>query len=280
MKKTDETAVAFAGGRSSEAAATVERKPALLIRAGRGKSGGSFSLDYAIQRARYEGRRVRPLDADKRSETLFTAYGPPAEPEQQSSRNPEWATAPQSEEPTDVIGWLMRELDEMAEDRMGRVLDFNGGDRTTAELQRDLDLAPFCEAIGVRCSWMISLGPDIEDFRHTVRAISAGQVKPQDALMILNEGVVPQGQTTSNSFDHIILNPDFRALVNDGIRFVLLRRLSCARRLRELNLGLYEAAYPDLGVPRPSATLQHMTRQWLDDTAAKLAIEQAQELLP
>ncbi len=42
----------------------------LLIRAGRGRTGGSTGLDLAVQRARYQGRRVEPLDGDLRSRTL------------------------------------------------------------------------------------------------------------------------------------------------------------------------------------------------------------------
>ena len=52
----------------------VETKPCLLIRAGRGRTGGSTGLDLAIQRARHAGRRVKPLDGDLRSKTLSTLY--------------------------------------------------------------------------------------------------------------------------------------------------------------------------------------------------------------
>lgn len=260
--------------------ASVAAQPVLLIRAGRGKSGGSFVLNHAIQRARFQGRKVRPLDADKRSETLITAYGPPAGVEQQGPADPQWATAPSSEEPADVRDWLMGELDAMAEDGMARVVDFNGGDRMVSDIQRDLDLPPFCEAIGVRCRWMISLGPETEDFRHMVRAASAGHVKPHETLLVLNEGVIAHGQTTSNAFSPVLLNPDFQALVRDGIRFVLMRRLPCVPRLRETGLGIYEAAYPAATSPRPSATVQHMARQWVDDYEAKLVAEQATDCLP
>ena len=49
-------------------------KPSLIIRAGRGRTGGSTGLDLVIQRARFQGRRVKPLDGDRRSKTLSTLY--------------------------------------------------------------------------------------------------------------------------------------------------------------------------------------------------------------
>ena len=63
----------------------VREPPRLLIRAGRGRTGGSTGLDLIIQRARHSHRRVKPLDGDLRSRTLSELY-PPHDPSGQSDR--------------------------------------------------------------------------------------------------------------------------------------------------------------------------------------------------
>ncbi len=45
----------------AEPAADAKQKTSWLIRAGRGRTGGSTGLDLALQRARHQGRRVKPL---------------------------------------------------------------------------------------------------------------------------------------------------------------------------------------------------------------------------
>src|SRR5215469_11780594 len=76
--------------------------PRLLIRAGRGRTGGSTGLDIAIQRARHAGRRVKPLDGDLRSRTLSTL-----DPSHANDGSPieDGASAPKSDELPDIKEW-------------------------------------------------------------------------------------------------------------------------------------------------------------------------------
>lgn len=265
-----------------KAEALAERRPVLVLRGGRGKSGGSFALSHAVQRARHQGRHVRVLDADTRSETLLRAFGPPADWNPACGlRDIEWAEAPPSENPVVVGDWLMADLDRMASDRMSRVVDFNGGDGgVVSTVQRSLNLAPFCEAVGIDLLALITLGHEVEDFQHMVKAARAGHVRPEQALLVLNEAFVPEGTTVEDAFADIRRHPDFAALLKAGARAVYLRRLRCAQKLRDLGLGVYQAAYPTPERPNPSVTLQHMALQWIGDTEAKLAEAGVAERLP
>ena len=50
--------------------------------------------------------------------------------------------------------------------------------------------------------------------------------RSDQVILVLNEGVIRQGQTTEGAFDAIMGHPDFKATLRAGARFVLLKRLS------------------------------------------------------
>jgi hypothetical protein len=234
----------------------------LLIRAGRGRTGGSTGLDLAIQRARHQGRRVKPLDGDRRSQTLTSLY-----PSRDEAGEPieDGASAPESDELPDIKSWLAAEFDDMVEQGVSRVLDLSGGDRVMREFVRDLALADFCKDFGITPTVALFLGPDIEDFRHAVELLRSQEFPSERTILVLNEGVIRHGQTTSGAFEPIAVQPEFKSLVNAGVRPVFLRRLTCMSVLRERGLGFYDAAAgkPDVKGAKASPTLAHMTKTWL-----------------
>ncbi len=237
-------------------------KPQLFIRAGRGRTGGSTGLDLAIQRGRFQGRRVKPLDGDRRSKTLSTLYpsvnerGEPIE---------DGATAPRSDELPDIKKWLSEEFDGMVEDGVSRALDLSGGDRVMQEFVRDLALNDFCRDYGITPTVALFLGPDIEDFRHATEILRSGEFPSERTMLVLNEGVIRHGQTTEGAFDPIMAMPEFDALGGDGVRTLFLRRLTCMAVLRERGFGFYDAVSgkPDSKGAKASPTLAHMTKTWL-----------------
>jgi hypothetical protein len=238
------------------------KKLELFIRAGRGRTGGSTGLDLAIQRARHEGRRVKPLDGDLRSRTLSTLY--PKEDET-GAPIPDGASYPESDELPDIKKWLAAEFDEMVEQRVSRVLDLSGGDRVMQEFVRDLSLGDFCADFGITPTVALFLGPDIEDFRHAAELLRSKEFPSDRTILVLNEGVIRHGQTTSGAFEPICCLPEFDAIVRQGARPVFLRRLTCMSVLRERGLGFYDAVTgkPDKKGVKASPTLAHMTKTWL-----------------
>lgn len=239
-----------------------KEKPCLLIRAGRGRTGGSTGLDLAIQRARHQGRRVKPLDGDLRSRTLSSLY-----PAKAGDGKPllDGASAPATDELPDIKKWLSAEFDNMVEERVSRALDLSGGDRVMQEYVRDLALSDFCRDFGITPTVAMFLGPDIEDFRHAAEILRSGEFPSERTIIVLNEGVIRHGQTTAGAFEPIMALPEFEALGEVGMRVLFLRRLTCMSVLRERGFGFYDAAEskPDGKGVKASPTLSHMTKTWL-----------------
>jgi hypothetical protein len=237
--------------------------PRLLIRAGRGRTGGSTGLDLAVQRARHQGRRVKPLDGDLRSRTLSALY-----PAQDDKGKPirDGASSPKTDELPDIKEWLSAELDSMVEEQVSRVLDLSGGDRVMQEYVRDLALMDFCRDFGIDAAVAVYLGPDMEDFRHATQLLVSGEFRCERTMLVLNEGVIRQGQTTAGAFDPILQHPDFKMLKAEGARVAFMRRLTCMSVLKDRNLRFYDVVATRSGElgPKVSPTLFHMTKTWLD----------------
>lgn len=248
----------------AETIPVAENGPAqtLIVRRGRGRTGGSTGLDLWIQRARRGGRRIRPLDGDLRSRTLSTLY-----PATDAKGKPvvDGASLPRSEEMPDMRDWLSAELDRMVEEGTSAALDLGGGDRVVQEYVRELEVREFCDENGIRLVQAFFVGPDPEDFRHVLQIIQSRDLRASATMLVLNEGVIRQGQTTEGVFDQLTAQPEFEALLEEGMKAVFMRRLTCMTALRERGLGLYDAAEgkPDpLGKPA-SPTLRHMVKTWL-----------------
>lgn len=255
------------------------RRPVCAVRLGRGRLGGSTGMDLTIQRARFHGRRVKPLDGDLRSRTLaglYPARAPDGGPIQDG------ASMPRSEEMADYRDWLIPEFDAMVEEGVSRAIDLGGGERVMQEFVRVFPLARYCEDYGVDLLPMFFLGPDLEDLNHVVQVVRTGAVRSERTLLVLNEGVLRSGQTTEGVFDPILQHPDFLALLEGGARSVFLRKLHCLEQLRERRFGFYDAAHgrPDPSGRTASPTLRHMTKIWLEDFEAELHQTGTAEWLP
>jgi hypothetical protein len=254
-------------------------KASLLIRAGRGRTGGSTGLDLAIQRARHAGRRIKPLDGDLRSRTLSSLY-----PAIDGAGKPvlDGATAPETDELPDIKKWLSGEFDGMVEDGVSRALDLSGGDRVMQEYVRDLALSDFCRDFGITPTVALFLGPDTEDFRHAAEILRSGEFPSEQTILVMNEGVIRHGQTTEGAFEPIVAQPEFEGLIKAGVRVMFLHRLTCMSVLRERGLGFYEAAAmrPDKTGVKASPTLAHMTKTWLATFEREIGAVGVSEWLP
>lgn len=249
---------------SAAMTAALVRRPVCVVRLGRGRLGGSTVMDLLIQRARFQGRRVKPLDGDLRSRTLASLY--PAQAAD-GSPIPDGASMPASEEMSDYKAWMNREFEMMVRECVSRVIDLGGGERVMQEFVRSFPLARYCDSYGVDLLPVFMLGPDVEDLNHVVQIMQAGAVQSNRTLLVLNEGVIRSGQTSEGIFDSITSHPDFLALLKDGAKSVLLRKLDCFDILRERRFGFYDAAYgrPDPSGNEAGPVLEFLTRIWLED---------------
>ena len=258
---------------------SVARRPVLAQRKGRGRLGGSRFLDLLVQRARAANRRVKVLDGDLRSRTLAEIY-----PAVDTNGKPvrDGASAPKSEELPDMKTWLFEQLDEMVEDRVSRVLDLGGGDRVMQEFVRELPMATYCEEMGIDLVSLYMLGPDPEDFRHVREVIKAEGGDTTKIVLVLNEGVIRVGQSVVGVFDPLLLHPDMSALIGDGARVVMFRRLSCMDTVQASGQSYYDIVrgMPGRGGQKQRPTTQHMVRIWLERFEAEFVENGVGEWLP
>ncbi len=264
---------------TSDQSAASTRNPVLVERIGRGRLGGSRKLDLLAQRARHYGRRVKILDGDLRSRTLASLY--PAKTEA-GELIVDGASVPPSEEQPAMHGWIFDELDQMVVDRVSRVLDLGGGDRVMQEFVRQLPVASFCRQFGIDLLSLYMLGPDPEDFRHVLELIRSGGSERARKLLVLNEGVIRQGQSVESVFEPLTRLPDFRALMKDGARVTFFRRLTCMDQVQASGLSYYDiaAGKPGADGVRPRATMQHMVKVWLQQFEAEQESAGTLEWLP
>ena len=251
----------------------------LVIRHGRGRSGGSTGLDLLIQRARMAGRRIKPLDGDLRSRTLSTLY--PAT-EAEGAPIEDGASSPRSEEPADMRAWLSAELDRMIEGHYSAAVDLGGGERVVDEYEQDLEIRDLCDEYAIRLVEICFLGPEEEDFRHVHEIIRRRGLRAHKTLLVLNEGVIRQGQTAEGAFTPLIQSRRFQELVREGAAPVFMRRLGCMAALRERGLGFYAAVLgmPDRdGIPA-SPTVRTMVKAWLRQHEAEHEKAGTREWLP
>jgi len=256
--------VAMEGAPSAGMTAAPARRPVCAVRFGRGRLGGSMGMDLYIQRARFHGRRVKPLDGDLRSRTLSTLY--PAQAADGSLIR-DGASMPRSEETADYKQWLIPEFEQMVVEGVSRVIDLGGGERVMQEFVRVFPLSSYCEDFGVDLLPIFFLGPDIEDLSHVVQIMRTGALRSSRILLVMNEGVIRSGETSEGAFDPIVAHPDFEALVKGGAKSVFLRKLHCLDLLRARRFGFYDAAYgrPDPNGEKAGPALQFMTKIWLED---------------
>ena len=252
--------------------------PWWLIRGGRGRVGGSTFLDFVVQWSRHRGRRVKPLDGDLRSRTLSALY-----PQTDASGAPvqDGADAPPSEDLVAMKAWFGGELDQSVGEDVCRVVDFGGGDRVMQEYGSDLKIGEFSQRFSLGLIWAFVLGPDPEDLQHVVQVLRSGHMTGGRVLLVLNEGVIRQGQTTTGVFDATSADTEYKALLRDGAQTFVMPRLTCMDLLRERGLGFYEAAAGkmDRDGKRAAPTLQHMTGKWLERMELQLEMSGAAEWL-
>ena len=174
-------------------------------------------------------------------------------------------SAPSSENIATFKEWLLAELDRMAEDRVSRVVDISGGDRVLQELLQDLHLGGFCDSFGIKFVSVCMIGPDTEDFRHISEAAEAGDLQPDRMMLVMNEGVVRQGQNPIGTFEGVAANPEFESLMKAGAKSLYMRRLPCMDILRDQKADVFAVAAgrPNASGNRPRATITHMASKWL-----------------
>jgi hypothetical protein len=253
------------------------RRPIWIERRGRGRLGGSGMILSLIQRARMAGRTVKPLDADYKSQTLSTYYPPK---DAKGDPNPYGASQPVTTDITGFKTWMLNELNALLEDGIPRALDSSGGGSEFDEMMADLDIAAFCRDFGISLLSVCMLGPDREDFKHLMEAVTAKSIRPENLLIVFNEATL-RGNNPVIGFGPIAESEDFKSLKKDGTNAMFMHRLPCMTELREAREDFYVVASGKRADgTRPLATQVHMTRKWIEQNESEFKRLEILDRLP
>jgi len=249
------------------------RRPVLVVRHGRGRTGGSTFLDFLIQRARIEGRAVLIGDGDRRNATLAALY---------PSGSAGGAFLPKSDETPDVKEWIRCLVSKMVQERISLVLDLGAGDQVLAESCRELDLVEFCEDHEVEPLFLGTLGPDTEDFEHLLTIMRAGFFKTRRVIFVLNHNLVRAGKTVAGEFDEILARPELAEWDGPGFKIMRMPRLIYMEKIRLSGLNFYEAAAcGKLKDGRPIDPMwQFDAKKWIKTLETEIDENDVEEWLP
>jgi hypothetical protein len=201
-------------------------RPVLVVRFGRGRSGGSTVLDWMIQRARHAGRDIIIGDGDMQNATLSSYY-----PE----NKPGGALQPRSAEISDVTEWITTLSGDMVTRQASLILDLGGGDRIIAEHSQEMNLPEYCEAVGADPLAVYMVGPERDDFEHVLNIIRAGYFISRRGVLVLNQSLVRVGKNAGSAFDWLYQHPGYEE-VSQIAKIVMMPRLACMDAMRSEGL--------------------------------------------
>lgn len=250
-----------------------ESRRAIVLRQGRGRQGGTTTLDLLIQLARAEGRPVMVGDGDRNNSSLASYYPPTGEG---------GASQPRTGETEDVKDWITESVAEAIRLDTSLVIDLGGGDRVMEEYGRDLALVEFCEANGFAPLGLFFCGPEESDLRHILSLWRAGYFRPRRSVVVFQEYLVPRGRTPSGAFEGLLASPEMEELLKDGVEFIFLPRLPCMEEVRKLKLGFVAAAAGATGPEGKALDIvrQFMVKQWIGKVQKEFERIGAAEWLP
>jgi hypothetical protein len=250
----------------------LERPPVLVVRHGRGRTGGSTFLDFLIQRARRARRDVIVGDGDKGNATLASFYPPDEEG---------GASQPKSADIADVSEWVTSLCGEMAARKASLVVDLGGGDRVLAEHARDMDLPEFCQAAGGVPLAIYMIGPDKDDFDHVFSIFRAAYFACPHSLLVLNYNLVRAGKNRASAFEWLDTHPGYLEMAKTAVG-INMERLACMDAMREEGLSFYDVVDNKRGKNGKPFDLarQFQVQVWLNKLEKQFRDEGVEEWLP
>lgn len=246
---------------------------ALVIRMGRGRTGGTTVLDVMIQWARVALRRVLIADGDLRNSTLSALYPPDTEG---------GTLRPQSDDLADMKDLFTSAMGKAVEGGASLVVDFGGGDRVMLEYGREVSLVEMTEGLGMRPLALYVTGPEPDDFEHILSLWKSKVFRPERSLLVLNEHLVPSGRSPEGAFRYVLSRPEMEQMGDEGLRVVVMPRLPSMQQVREAGLSLIDALQGkpgNKGVPLEPVRA-FMVKAWFRRLEAAFAEAGALEWLP
>lgn len=219
--------------------------PALVVAQGRGQSGKSVWTRWVIDRARDAGRPVIAADGDRSNATLSSYYKD--------------ASRPSSADDPDVHAWITELVERMAVDRVSVALDLGGGDRMMEQYARAFPIAEFCEEAGVRLVCAYFVAPNVDSLAPIAILEDSGAFRPTNTILVLNEGLVPMGQSPVAAFSAVKEHQAFRGVL-DHAELVAMPRLGCMPELERRRANFFDPNPASLG-PMNAFMVKHWCKE-------------------
>lgn len=248
-------------------------RQAVVIRMGRGRTGGTTILDVMIQWARSAGRKVIIADGDLRNATLSSLYPPEADG---------GAMKPHSEDLVDMKDLFTTALGQAVATGASLVVDFGGGDRVMVDYGHEVSLVEMIEGLGMQPLALYVTGPEPDDFEHILSLWTSGVFRPERSILVLNEHLVPSGRSPQGAFRYVLGRPEMERMADEGLRVIVMPRLPSMQQVRELGLSLIDAMTGrpgKKGVPLDPVRV-FMIKAWFRRLEAAFADVDALEWLP
>jgi hypothetical protein len=202
------------------------------VKIGRGRLGGSSMLTYFGERAIHAGRKTMMADGDVRNPMLSLVHPPSSE---------HGAPRPVSDQTSDGMAWITSTMNLAAQRNSSVLIDLGGGDRVLQDWSADVNFEQMAKALGYSVTGLFFCGPDFDDFTHILSIMEAGYFRPERSLLLLNEGMVGSGRSTDGAFDHILGDRRMEPLIEQGVKTILVPRLTCMAKLKASGLSYHDA---------------------------------------
>jgi hypothetical protein len=193
------------------AALDLSGKPRVVVLPGRGRVGKTTWIRWAAEQSAAAGRDVILADLDRSNATLSSYF--------------DGVQRPDDGDEATVSRWLERLFQHLGHNKMSGFVDLGGGDTTLPKLAAEIpDLAAAVEGEGVQVVAVYLLGPQTDDLGPLATLESVG-FQPAATALILNEGLIPPGETRNDAFARVLRHSTFRSVVERGASLAWMPRI-------------------------------------------------------
>ena len=236
-------------------------QPRVVVLPGRGRTGKTTFIRWAAERAAAASRPVILADLDRTNATLASYFDGVQRPEEGDD-----ATTGR---------WLERLLQHAGQKKLSAFVDLGGGDTSFTRLAAEVpDLAEAVESAGAKVVAVYLLGPQTDDLAPLATLEAAG-FQPTATALLLNEGLVPAGQTRGEAFARVLRHSAFRAAVERGAMPLWMPRLEPAAEIEARRVSFASARDGVAREGRKQTPIgpfdRSRIRRWLGDMEREMA---------
>lgn len=244
---------------SSDVDATGRARPVFFVPLGRGNTGKTVLLRWAVERAHAEGRFPVIADADRTNQTLAGYF--------------DKVLSPHSNLDIDIKDWLDALIENQIETRATVVLDLGGGDLVLKQHAASMEMVPFLESHEVDVVAAHLIGPNLDDLAYLQSVEANATFAPARTILILNEGLISSGRSEQRAFEQVMAHRVFAEVVERGGRVVRMPRLGCLHEVeaRRVSFAAAEAGHSKGGVPPLGLVNRQRVSIWLREMNAAFA---------